>query len=430
MSKRTTSIKPISNSKELKKQLAFWGNSHDVCLILDSNAHKNKYSSFDFLIAIGAESQLELKDSPNAFVQLNNYYNKTKDSIFGYLSYDLKNDLENLSSKNKDLLAFPELFFFQAKKIIKIKGNKLEFSYLTKYSQAINTDFETLKNYQPTTEQTNKLKPVAQIDKADYLKTIQQIKADIQQGKYYEINYCHAFTSSNASIKPLAVYHKLNALSQAPFASYLKNKNNYSIGSSPERFIKKTGTTIISQPIKGTAKRGKNDAEDAALKLNLAEDSKERAENIMIVDLVRNDMAKIAQKGSVSVPELCQIYTFDQVHQMISTVSCEVSKNMQPVRILKNMFPMGSMTGAPKLAAMQYIEQYENNKRGLYSGAIGYITASGDFDFNVVIRSILYNKKKQKLAFMVGGAITALSDAETEYQECLTKAKALFEALS
>ena len=149
----------------------------------------------------------------------------------------------------------------------------------------------------------------------------------------------------------------------------------------------------------------------------------------MIVDLVRNDLSRIAVKNTVKVDELFGIYTFDQVHQMISTISCEVKAETTIKDILQATFPMGSMTGAPKIRAMKLIEKFEETKRGLYSGAIGYISPEGDFDFNVVIRSIQYNTLKMYLSFMVGGAITIASDAELEYQECLVKAKALFEVL-
>jgi para-aminobenzoate synthetase component 1 len=150
----------------------------------------------------------------------------------------------------------------------------------------------------------------------------------------------------------------------------------------------------------------------------------------MIVDLVRNDLSRTATKGSVEVEELCGIYTFKQVHQMISTVVSQVENTTSAVEIIKTTFPMGSMTGAPKISAMKIIEELEETKRGLYSGAIGYFSPEGDFDFNVVIRSILYNSKNQYLSFSVGSAITSEATAEGEYEECLLKAKAMFEVLN
>jgi para-aminobenzoate synthetase component 1 len=201
------------------------------------------------------------------------------------------------------------------------------------------------------------------------------------------------------------------------------------LSASPERFIKKSLNKLYSQPIKGTVRRAQDDAEDEKLKSALLASEKERAENLMIVDLVRNDLAKSSETGSVEVTELFGRYSFKQVHQMISTVSSTIIDGLNPVTAIANAFPMGSMTGAPKVMAMQLIEQYENSKRGLYSGAIGYFAPNEDFDFNVVIRSIQYNEERQYVNFEVGSAITIDSHAEQEYEECLLKASAMLRAL-
>ena len=150
----------------------------------------------------------------------------------------------------------------------------------------------------------------------------------------------------------------------------------------------------------------------------------------MIVDLVRNDLSRIAKRGSVKVDELCKVYTFKQVHQLISSVTAEIAEGIPPVEAIRASFPMGSMTGAPKISAMKIIEELEETQRGVYSGAVGYFSPDGDFDFNVVIRSILYNSDNKYLSFSVGGAITARSQPEKEYEECLLKAKAMREVLS
>ena len=237
------------------------------------------------------------------------------------------------------------------------------------------------------------------------------------------------FFANDAKIEPLAIYQKLNEISEPPFAVYFRNNTQHLLSASPERYLRKEGTKVISQPIKGTAKRSVDTNEDEQSKLNLVHNEKERSENIMIVDLVRNDLSQTATKGSVQVEELCQPYTFKQVHQMISTVISEVEPSTSPIEILRTTFPMGSMTGAPKISAMQIIEELEETKRGLYSGAVGYFTPTNDFDFNVVIRSILYNATNDYLSFSVGSAITSLSDPAMEYEECLLKAKAMFEVL-
>ena len=251
----------------------------------------------------------------------------------------------------------------------------------------------------------------------------------IHRGDIYEVNYCQEFYAESCEINTIDVYQKLNQISQAPFASYVKLRDQFLLCASPERFVKKQNNKIIVQPIKGTARRLNDKIEDKKLAQSLVNDPKERAENIMIVDLIRNDLSKNAVKGSVHVEELCKVYSFKQVHQLISTIVCTVDKDDNDVDIIKNLFPMGSMTGAPKISAMKIIEEEELTKRGLYSGAVGYFSPEGNFDFNVVIRSILYNASKKYASFSVGSAITSLSVIENEYEECLLKAKALKEAL-
>ena len=293
----------------------------------------------------------------------------------------------------------------------------------------IDEDFNTINTLQLFEEvSSNTLKIKLRTSKDDYFKKLNNILEHIHRGDIYEANFCQEFYTSG-HITPLATYKRLNVISKPPFASFVKLFNNYALCASPERYLKKSKTTVVSQPIKGTSKRSKDKNKDNALKKALENDPKERSENIMIVDLVRNDLSKTASKGSVTVQELCKVYTFEQVHQLISTVTSQVSDSLSPIDVLQSTFPMGSMTGAPKVSAMKIIEEYEDAKRGLYSGAIGYITPNGDFDFNVVIRSILYNAEKAYISYSVGGAITANSIPEKEYEECLIKAKAMREAL-
>ena len=269
----------------------------------------------------------------------------------------------------------------------------------------------------------------ARIDKSKYLEAVKALQANILRGDIYEANFCQEFFSSYAVVNPLAIYRKLATLSPTPFSGYFKHYDQYILSASPERFLRKKGTKLISQPIKGTARRSANPEEDAQNKITLQHDSKEQAENVMIVDLVRNDLTKSAVKGSVVVEELFGVYGFAQVYQMISTVSCELNPEVHFIDAIKNAFPMGSMTGAPKLSAMQLIEQMEVQRRGVYSGAMGYVEPSGDFDFNVIIRSFLYNASTEYLSFQVGGAITYAAEADAEYEECLLKASALLKTL-
>jgi para-aminobenzoate synthetase component 1 len=269
------------------------------------------------------------------------------------------------------------------------------------------------------------------ISKEEYIEQVKKLKHQIQLGNIYEVNFCQEFYAENVFIEyPFDAYFKLNNITKAPFSCYFHMDEFSIFGGSPERFLKKVGTKLISEPIKGTSKRGLSENEDNELKQALISDPKERAENVMIVDLVRNDLSKIAQKNSVEVEELCQIYSFETVHQMISRISCEVESTTKFTDIIRATFPMGSMTGVPKIRAMELIEEHESFKRGVYSGSVGYIKPSGDFDFNVVIRSLLYNQKNNYISCSVGGALTNLSDPEKEYEECLVKVKRILDGMN
>lgn len=405
-----------------------WSQKFTHVISLDSNEYPQETSEFDFLIAVGSHSEIKIT---NDLEQLKTYQTLTKDWLFGYLSYDLKNNIENLESKNFDGLDFPDVFFFQPKKIFFIKGNSLEVSYLSSYESEIEADLKTIGEMDSSlgTPKQDPIKIKLRIHKDDYFKKVTRLLEHIRKGDVYEINFCQEFYSEETQIAPVETYFKLNEISKPPFAAFLKLDDSYLLSASPERYLKKSGSKVSSQPIKGTAKRAANEVEDMLLKEALANDMKEQSENIMIVDLVRNDLSRVALKGSVKVDELCKVYTFEQVHQLISTITCEVETKIHPVDIIRATFPMGSMTGAPKISAMKLIETYEETKRGLYSGAVGYFTPNGDFDFNVVIRSILYNEKNKYVSYSVGGAITAKSDPVKEYEECLVKAKAMREVL-
>jgi para-aminobenzoate synthetase component 1 len=368
-------------------------------------------------------------DYENAFQDLYQYQSQTKDWLFGYLSYDLKNDTEDLQSNNFDGLDFPDLFFFQPKKLFLIKENQVEIQYLRMCDDEIEADFDEIESIASIIHHPSSINIQQRVSKENYLSKVSKMLEHIHRGDIYEANFCMEFFAENAEIDPLEIYQKLNAISEPPFAVYFKNNFQYLLSASPERYLRKEENKVISQPIKGTAKRSFDLKQDEQLKSDLAQNEKERSENIMIVDLVRNDLSHTATKGSVQVEELCQIYTFKQVHQMISTIVSEVENTTSPIEILRTTFPMGSMTGAPKISAMQIIEELEETKRGLYSGAVGYFTPNGDFDFNVVIRSILYNLENQYLSFSVGSAITSQAIPEMEYEECLLKAKAMFEVL-
>jgi len=403
---------------------------------MDSNKaaqeSKDVYSSFDFILAV--DSIEEITPQENPFESLLGFYKKQKDWIFGYLSYELKDTIEKLSSDNTDRIGFPALHFFCPRFIFTIEQQNLCIFFRSELQTEASV-LKVVKDILSSSTEEQKREHVSieikqRISREEYLKAVNSIQMHIQIGDVYEMNFCQEFYVEDATIDAGAVFEKLNKLSKAPLSCYYKRHKKHLLCASPERYLKKTGNKLISQPIKGTSKRGATINEDRHLKSALLKDEKERSENIMIVDLVRNDLSKVAKRGSVKVEELCELYSFEQVHQLISTISCELDSDVSISDILKSTFPMGSMTGAPKIKAMQLIEQYEETKRGLYSGAVGYISPEGDFDFNVVIRSILYNENEQYISYIAGSAITSKSIPEKEYEECMTKAKAMYTVFS
>ncbi len=426
---RTEIHKTITYPIAFKKQLLDWSQQFREVIFMDSNDYPQEYSSYDAILAVDAFTLIQT-DYHNAFDDLQQYQQTTKDWLFGYLAYDLKNDSENLQSTNFDGLAFPDLFFFQPKKLFLLKGNQVTIQYLNLCDDEVESDFEEILNkISVLFSESESVAVQARIPKEKYIEKVNALLAHLHRGDVYEANFCMEFYAENSSINPLEKFEKLNSISQTPFAVYFKNNQHYLLSATPERYLRKEGENLISQPIKGTAKRFLDPKEDEKSKNNLASDPKERAENIMITDLVRNDLSRTAQKGTVHVQELCAIYSFEQVHQMISTITSKLDNKYSNIDVLRMTFPMGSMTGAPKISVMKIIDELEETKRGLYSGAIGYFSPDGDFDFNVVIRSILYNQEKKYVSFSVGSAITSLSIPEKEYEECLLKAKAMREVL-
>lgn len=419
---------PVNAS--FKKNLFAYAQKFSHLAWLDSHMEISEYAEnnqLSLLVGLGKKSEVVVPLAGMAFEHLKTFLQQPK-WAFGFLSYDLKNEIEaQLFSGHLDELHFPELYFFEPEVLIQMGSSSVKITtenntYLNEIS-ALNSVAKELEKEQIS------LNPQARISKDKYLEKVREIQQKILRGDVYEINFCHEFFVEDCELNPAHLYHVLTNLSPAPFASYFKKDQHFILSASPERFLKKSGSTILSQPIKGTVHRGKTTQEDELLKQQLWNSSKERSENVMIVDLVRNDLSHIATDGSVKVEELFGIYTFPQVHQMISSISCELKPNVHPVEAIKACFPMGSMTGAPKVKAMQIIEEMETTKRGVFSGSIGYFNPEGDFDFNVLIRSIFYNELEKKLSFSVGSAITHYASAEEEYQETLLKAKAIFEVL-
>lgn len=419
----------ITEISTFKQKALVWANQFDTIACLDNNQYTEYcYSDTEFLLAIDTVDFIET-NARNAFAQLKKFVDakgEQQKHIFGFFGYDLKNEVEKLHSKNLDEVQLPDLFFFEPRYLLKIIGNKLHIN--RNYPEAFHI-FDSIQNAKIVAESNPSITLANRESKESYLSKIQQIKNHIKEGDLYEMNYCTEFYANNNQFKPLPFFLQLNQKSKAPFSAFIKRKQHYILCASPERFIKKVGKKLISQPIKGTIHNSQDEQKNIALKAKLYHDPKERAENVMIVDLVRNDLTKSAETGTIKVEELFKIYEFATINQMISTVSAKIREDVHPVEAIKNAFPMGSMTGAPKVKAMQLIEQYEITKRGVYSGAIGYFTPNQDFDFNVVIRTLIYDEQSGYLSLHVGGAITHDSVPEKEYAEIKTKAATILQLL-
>ncbi|UTW64310.1 anthranilate synthase component I family protein [bacterium SCSIO 12741] len=366
----------------------------------------------------------------DGFDALKAFHASVEDWLFGYLSYDLKNRLESLHSCNPDRQGFQDLRFFQPEVVIQLGDGFLEAHYFPEHTEISKLQAILQNLLDPTTDIDGPLPKVQfnpTISREEYIEAIQELKREIQYGNIYEANFCQEFHTTTELKDPISLYHRLSDISPTPYSAYMHFHEHHLICASPERFIQKKGNRILSQPIKGTIGRSSSEEKDRQLKKELLSSAKDRNENVMIVDLVRNDLARTCISGTVKVEELFGIYSFPQVHQMISTISGELKPNTHGLDALIQSYPMGSMTGAPKVKAMEIIEELEHFKRGLYSGSVGYLKPNGDYDFNVVIRSLFYQSETHALSFAVGGAITMKSDPQNEYEETLLKAKAIFE---
>lgn len=402
-----------------------WVNRFSIFCFLDNHRYQTNYHSIECLLAVGA------KDSFSGTLnELQTFVDKNKSWLFGHLGYDLKNTIEGLSSTHPDKVGFPDIFFFEPEIIIRLSENEMKIEAENEaeaeriFSEIMDTGYRML-------DKENTIQISQRVTREEYIDTIARLKKHILRGDCYEINYCMEFLAENAVIDPLSVYQKLSSTSPNPFSALYKLDDKWLICASPERFLKKEGKKILSQPIKGTSSRFiKDEKKDKKSRDELFTSEKDRSENVMVVDIVRNDLARVCREGTVKVDELFGIYSFPQVHQMISTVSGELKDDISFTEIIKATFPMGSMTGAPKRKVIELIEKYERSKRGIFSGAVGYINPEKDFDLNVVIRSIMYNASEKYLSLMAGSGITFYSDAEKEYEECLLKAEAMKGAIA
>lgn len=407
----------LKANPSLRQGIENWARHSRHFILLDSHHHQDAYGAHELLIAWGTKALYS-----GDFEGLHSFRLAQQDWLFGHLSFDLKNQLEDLESRHHDWLNWEALQFFVPQNVVRLIAGEFiveswEYETAAEFLQSLPAD-EASKDFPPL-----QFKP--QSERSEYLQDLLSLKEELQYGNIYEINYCTLF-EAHGPLDPLARFRELNAVHQVPFGGFYRDGDRYLLCFSPERYLRKRGNELISQPIKGTTARHPDPVQDAEHKAHLLSSEKERAENVMIVDLVRNDLSRTAARNSVSVPELFGLYSFKAVHQMISTVRSELDETKYtPEEAIKYSFPMGSMTGAPKLSALQLIDKHEHFRRGLYSGSIGYFDPQGNFDFNVVIRSIAYHSKKQYAQVAVGSAITIHCDPESEYAECLLKAEKL-----
>jgi para-aminobenzoate synthetase component 1 len=398
-----------------------WASRFSIHIFLDSNSYRSPLGRYECMLAAGVAEQAIASTLPDVAA----LHSKHKSWLFGHITYDHKNTLfPKLTTSHTPDAELPTLHFFIPETICLISADQEELTITSVGDpEAI---YQEIATQAPLpTPALPKLSFTKSFNKQDYITTVNKLREHIKEGDCYEINFCNKGYSDNATIDPLATYKALCQLSPAPFAAYYTLDNQYMMCASPERYLRKEGNRILSQPIKGTARRSANPTEDNNIKELLRNNLKERAENVMIVDLVRNDLAMACDVGSVQVDELFGIYSYPQVHQMISTVSGTLRTGLPFTDAIAHSFPMGSMTGAPKYKVMQLIDQYERSARSLFSGSVGYITPDGDFDLNVVIRSLFYNANTRMLHYQAGGAITYDSNAEQEWEEMSLKAWAM-----
>lgn len=414
-----------------KQQMLNWANQFNICCFMDNNSYSGSHHNYELIVAAGAWKWVRLS-AGSAFDRLQAFYQHQQDWLFGHFGFGLEAETEGVPSHLPDPIGFPDAYFFVPEHLILVGPHELQISsYSADPDQLLRRilDMPADRPLMPAPAQSIQLVPGMQ--RPEYLQTIEALRDHIQRGDCYEINFCQEFAASPAQIDPVVVYRRLTALSPNPFAVFYKLDDMYLLCASPERYLHISGGRVWSQPIKGTAPRNHADQlADADIASLLARSSKERAENVMVVDLVRNDLSRCCEPGSVQVDELFGVYSFPQVHQLISTISGQLAGGKNWIDAVRCSFPMGSMTGAPKRRVLELIDQYEKVRRGIFSGAVGYCTPGGEADFNVVIRSILYNETARYLSCLVGSGITWYASPELEYEECLLKAAAMMAALT
>lgn len=421
----------------IKQQMLTWAAPFNICCFLDNHGYKTGPSSLhsaECLLAAGAVATFKAS-AGDALTRLKEWALTQQDWLFGHFAYDLAMETEPIHSEDRDMappsdapIGFPDLFFFVPAVLVELSSGFVRIGSFGQDQEAIWREIGQTRPAEAVPASPPTFLP--RFTRDEYLSTLSTLQEHILRGDCYEINFCQEFFAQPATIDPMTTWWSLGRASPNPFSAFYRLEDSYLFCASPERYLKKTGNTLFSQPIKGTSARDRLHPErDRANRERLYNSPKDRSENVMVVDLVRNDLSRICVAGSVTVTELFGIYGFPQVHQMISTVTGQMRPGLHWTEAIRGTFPMGSMTGAPKNRVVELIARYERSRRGIFSGAVGYVRPDGDFDFNVVIRSLMYNAEKDYLSYQVGSGITFYSDPEAEYEECLIKAEGIRKAL-
>ncbi len=423
------------NADQLVSALLTISSTEPVC-ILDSCGVRHLGSHL-LIAGIDPVESIEITN-PNTTEALRSLDEKLSGNLASFftLSYDLGRNLLNIPSRSADEVPTePDVFIARFDTLVIhdydtgrsfLAGDRTKFSMIQQKLRSNISDLKfEISNQQPTLS--------SNFSKSEYIAAIEEIKERIRSGDTYQTNLTQQFTAElPTATKPASIFARLRRDHPAPFAAFITREGSTVVSASPERFFSIRGDRITTSPIKGTRKRGTTDAEDQALRNKLLSSEKDRAENTMIVDLLRNDLGRVCEYGSVEVEKLCELEEHPSLFHLVSTVAGNLRPKTSFSDILTALFPCGSITGAPKISTMNVIDKLETSHRGLSMGAIGYSIPDGfemepSIDLSVAIRTMVI--RDQTANFNVGGGIVIDSDPESEYEETLTKARALLDAI-
>lgn len=433
-------MNPLSNQPQVLLPNLSGLKNHQHWLFLDAQRPDETHG----LLVLGVKRSLTLdRPEKKAYSRISEFVGTAHGRCFGWVAYDQlrAHPLLDLPPQTESAVRLPVVHWIEPEGILEFKGcgPSAAIHWLSAPDVAVAQLAEEAIRQPQTNRTQSEVNPkrfgISSLSHGQYVSAFQKVQSHIQRGDVYELNLCREISGNlDGPWDANAAFERLVDATSAPFSARLSWSQTDILCASPERFLRRRGHRLISQPIKGTAPRHPDPKQDQAIAEALRTDKKERAENVMITDLVRNDLSQVALPKTVTVEELCGIHSFRNVHQMVSTVSCEVRPDVLFEDILTAAFPMGSMTGAPKIRAMEITAEVEPVQRGLYSGTMGWAEPNGtggvgDFDLNVVIRTAMIDRASDRWGVHVGGAITSLARADFEWAETQLKANAVLNAL-